>query len=96
VETIHADINDYPLNETYAVIFSTGTLHYLSPEVRNLQFQNWKDHTSPRGINAISVFVEKPFVPRSPDFDKNASLFKSGELMGYYWASVRDEYSFLI
>jgi len=85
VETIHADINDYQLTETYEVVFSTGTLHYLSPKIRKRQFQNYKDHTAPEGINVISVFVKKPFIPRAPDFDKNASLFKSGELMRFYW-----------
>jgi tellurite methyltransferase len=85
VETIHADIVDYELEDTYDIIFSTGTLHYLPPEVRSQRFQSYKDHTSPDGVNALSVFVEKPFIPRAPDAEENAYLYKSGELMGYYW-----------
>lgn len=85
VKTIHEDINNYQLTENYDVIFSTGTLQFLSPKTRKQQFQNYKAHTSPKGNNAISVFVRKPFIPRAPDYDKGAYLFKSGELMSYYW-----------
>lgn len=85
VRTIRADINDYQLTEIYDVIFSTGTLHFLSPKIRKQKFQNYKNHTSPNGIHAMSVFVKKPFIPIAPDADKNAFSFKSGELMSYYW-----------
>jgi tellurite methyltransferase len=85
VKMIHGNINDYQLTETFDVIFSTGTLHFLSPKDRRRQFQHYKAHTSPKGINVISVFVRKPFIPRAPDFDKGTSPFRSGELMSYYW-----------
>ncbi len=85
IETIHADVVNYELGETCDVIFSTGTLHYLSPEIRTQRFQNYKDCTSPGGINAFSVFVKKPFIPRAPDAEETAYSYTSGELMGYYW-----------
>jgi tellurite methyltransferase len=85
IKTIHADIVSYELVDIYDVIFSTGTLHYLPPEVRRQRFQNYKDSTSPDGINALSVFVEKPFIARAPDAEETAFLYKSGELMSYYW-----------
>ena len=85
IKTIHADVVHYELQETYDVIFSTGTLHYLPPEVRGQRFQNYKDRTSPDGINALSVFVTKPFIPRAPDAEDTAYVFRSGELLGYYW-----------
>jgi len=85
VETIHADIVHYELEDIYDVIFSTGTLQYLPPEVRSQCFQNYKDCTSPNGINALSVFVRKPFIPRAPDAEETAFPYRSGELMGYYW-----------
>ena len=85
VETIHADIVSYRLIEPYDVIFSTGTLHYLPPKVRSQHFRNYKNYTSPNGINAFSLLVAKPFIPRAPDAEENAYLFKSGELMNYYW-----------
>lgn len=85
VETIHADIVNYEIEDIYDVIFSTGTLQYLPPEARSQRFQNYKDCTSPNGINALSVFVRKPFIPKAPDVEKTASHYKSGELMSYYW-----------
>ncbi|MFC1943396.1 class I SAM-dependent methyltransferase [Chloroflexota bacterium] len=86
VETIHANIVDYELEDTYDVIFSTGTLHYLPRKVRRQCFQKYKDCTPPAGINAFSLFVEKPFIPRAPDAENlHHASYRSGELMGYYW-----------
>jgi len=85
VKTIHADIVEYELEDIYDVIFSTGTLQYLPPEVREKRFQNYKEHTAPKGIIAFSVFVRKPFIPRAPDAEETAFLYRSGELMGYFW-----------
>jgi tellurite methyltransferase len=85
IKTIHADIVSHELVDIYDVIFSTGALHYLPPEVRKQRFQNYKDSTSPDGINALSVFVEKPFIARAPDAEETAFPYKSGELISYYW-----------
>ncbi len=85
IETIQADIVSYQLDDTYDVIFSTGTLQYLPPEIRSQRFQNYKDSTSPDGIHALSVFVTKPFIARAPDAEETAYPWKSGELMSYYW-----------
>lgn len=85
VKTTQADITNYEPEDVYDVIFSTGTLQYLPPEVRDQRFQNYKDCTSPNGVNALNVFVEKPFIPRAPDAEASACLYKSGELMSYYW-----------
>ncbi|NIM04335.1 MAG: tellurite resistance methyltransferase TehB, partial [Armatimonadetes bacterium] len=48
-------------------------------------FQDYKDHTSPDGINALAVFVKKPFISPAPDAEATAYPYKSGELLGYYW-----------
>jgi len=85
VEAIHADIVTHVLDDTYDVIFSTGTLQYLPPEIRAERFHNYKEHTSPTGINVLSVFVHKPFIARAPDAETTAYPWKSGELMGHYW-----------
>ena len=85
VETIHADIVDYELEDLCDVIFSTGALQYLPRELRARRFQHYKDHTSSKGVNAFSVLVAKPFLPIAPDAEDTATLFRSGELMGHYW-----------
>ena len=36
-------------------------------------------------MNAFSIFVEKPFIPRAPDAEEMAYLYNVGELMSYYW-----------
>ena len=85
VATIHADIVEYELEDTYDVIFSTGTLHYLPPEVRKWRFQDYKEHATASGINALQAFVEKPFIPKAPDGEPHEGFYRSGALMGYYW-----------
>jgi tellurite methyltransferase len=54
-------------------------------KMRRRRFQDYKDCTSPGGINALSVFVSKPFIARAPDAEETAFPYKSGELMSYYW-----------
>ncbi|MFC2034361.1 class I SAM-dependent methyltransferase [Chloroflexota bacterium] len=58
INAIQASIADYEIKGTCDVVFSTGTLQYLPPEIRNRHFQNYKDCTSPNGINTFSVFVK--------------------------------------
>ena len=85
ISVIHDDIKTYRIDKTYDVIFSTGTLHYLLPDVKGLRFLDYKNQTSLEGINAFSVFVKKPFIEKAPDAEKDVFHFKSGELMSYYW-----------
>ncbi len=85
VRVIQGDIINYELSDIYDVVFSTGTLQYLPKEIRPQRFQNYKDHTSPIGINAFSAFVGKPFIQKAPDPAGNEIPYTSGELMGYYW-----------
>lgn len=85
VRTICADIADWAPNTMYDVLFSTGTLHYLPRAIRGEKFRQYREATTEGGVHALSVFVEKPFIARAPDADEAAELFRSGELLGYYW-----------
>jgi len=85
IKTLKENIINCTLDEKYDIVFSTGVLHYLPPEQRIKKFQNYKDFTNTDGINAFSVFVKKPFIKKAPDADTKAYLFKSGEIMTYYW-----------
>jgi tellurite methyltransferase len=85
VETVLGDICSFELDAQYDVVFSTGTLHYLPPEIRCARYDHLKQMTRPGGINAISVFVKKPFIPKAPDAESTAHHYRSGELLGYYW-----------
>ena len=82
---VHADMTTYRLDDVYDVVFSTGALHYLPPEVRQERFADYKVHTAPGGLHAMSVLVRKPFIPAAPDAEPTAHPYGSGELLGYYW-----------
>ncbi len=85
LHTIHTDIRSSGIDEHYDVLFSTGTLHYLAEEERERCFNEYKQMTVEDGLNVFSVFVEKPFIEQAPDHEQGAHVFRSGELMGYYW-----------
>ena len=85
ITLIEADIIDWrPERDSFDVILSTGTLHYLPPDLRYPVFQSYRSATRAGGINAMNVFVEKPFVAPPPDAE-GMLMFRSGELFGYYW-----------
>lgn len=83
--TFLADINSHRLTESFDIIFSSGTLHYATPEKREEIIKNYQDFTVENGLNTISLFVKKPFLYSAPD-DRNPGryLWDSGELMMYY------------
>ena len=85
VETVHADMVDYQPDRTYDVVYSAGTLHYLPPEIRTEWFERFKAATAADGFHVFSVMVHKPFIAAAPDIEPDARLFRSGELMSYYW-----------
>jgi tellurite methyltransferase len=91
VRVFAADVNAYRLDEPYDVLFSTGVLHYIPPELRADVFHNYRQHTRPGGLHVMSVFVHKPFIPPAPDGEKTAKHWISGELFTHY-ADWRIEY----
>ncbi len=84
IEAFVADLLTYRLDKSYDVIFSTGSLHYIPPDLRGEIIQNYKTHTNHNGIHVMSVFVDKPFIPAAPDAEATAHLWRSGELFGHY------------
>ena len=85
LEAVVDDICDCSLGDTFDVVFSTGTFHYIPPEIRSERVEYFKQHTTTAGIHAISVLVQKPFIAEAPDHEADVQLFKSGELLSYYW-----------
>ncbi len=85
VETIVGDICSLELDAAYDVVYSAGALHYLPADIRSARHEHFKQMTRPGGINALSVFVRKPFIPKPPDIEPTAHRYTSGELLGYYW-----------
>ena len=84
MRTVQADIIAYEPDDIYDIIFSTGTLQYLPIDIRERRYQQYQDHTSPEGINVLSVFVKKSFIAPAPDGEATSYSYRSGELLGYY------------
>ena len=84
IRIFKADINEYRLDETFDVLFSTGALHYIPQELRYEIFSNYKEYTAPNGIHMLSVFVKKPFIAPAPEHESTLYKWISGELFTYY------------
>lgn len=79
-----ADINEFRLTDTFDIIFSTGVLQYIPENLRSEVLGNYRRFTNPGGINALSVFVSKPFIARAPDEEQTSHRWISGELLTHY------------
>ena len=87
VNFFRGDISDYRPEGEYDVICSSGVFHFLPPEARGEFCTSLKAHTAAGGLNALNVFVEKPFISRAPDASRDERArahWRSGELFGYY------------
>lgn len=79
-----ADINEYQPQETFDVVFSSGVLQYLRPNLRKPFIDSLKNKTTANGIHVLHTFVSKPFLERAPDAEASEALWSSGELMSLY------------
>ena len=87
VRFFKADLFDYRPDTEYDIIFSSGVLHFISQTERKELCDRLKIHTTCNGINALNVFVKKPFIKRAPDSTRDEEKrhpWYSGELFGYY------------
>ena len=84
VNAFQADLLAFRLEDEYDILFSTGVLHYIPPELRAEVFGNYKQFTRPGGLNVFSVFVRKPFIGKAPDSETTAQKWISGELFTHY------------
>lgn len=87
VNFFRADIFDYRPDSEYDIIFSSGVFHFIPPNQREDVCNSLKAHTSNNGINAMNVFVRKPFINRAPDSTRDEDKrhpWHSGELFEYY------------
>ena len=61
-----ADLFDYRPDTEYDIIFSSGVFHFIQQTARKELCDSLKEHTADNGINAMNVFVKKPFIKRTP------------------------------
>ena len=85
VRAFRANMLDYRLDEKYDILFSSGVLHYIKPDLRDEVLANYKDHVNDNGIVALHVFVKKAFITAAPEKEKHISFeWKSGQLFTYF------------
>ena len=84
INVFKADALDFRLHNTFDIIFSSGVLHYIPEASRKDIFDNYKAFTSEKGLNALNVFVRKPFLDAPPDAELTETPWRSGELFLYY------------
>lgn len=87
VNFFKADVFDYRPDTEYDIIFSSGVLHFVQQAGRKELCDSLKAHTADNGINAMNVFVKKPFIRCAPDKTRDEEKrhpWCSGELFGYY------------
>ena len=85
VNAFRANIWDYRLNEKYDVLFSSGALHYIKPELRDEVMADYKANVSDNGLVAFHVFVDKPFIAPPPEKENHSYFWKSGQLCMYFY-----------
>lgn len=62
-------------------------LHFTRQTERKELCDSLKVHTASNGINALNVFIKKPFIKRASDSTRDEGKrhpWHSGELFGYY------------
>ena len=84
INAFTASVTGFRLAEPYDILFSTAVFQCVPVAMRPGLFENYKAFTKPGGLNAFSVFVQKPFIAQAPDGDANSNPWRSGELLGYY------------
>lgn len=88
VNFFQADIFDFHPEGEFDIIFSSGMFHFIPETQREELCTSLKNHTAAGGINALNVFVQKPFIARAPDSSRDERQrrpWRSGELFGYYY-----------
>ena len=84
VSVFCADMRTFVPRQTYDAVYASRALHYVPRELRPTFFERYKACTTPGGINAFLVIVDKPYITRAPDNDEQGDLMCSGELFTYY------------
>lgn len=84
IDIFQADLIEYQIQDQFDIIFSSGTLQYIQIERREGIITNYKKFTNPGGINAFTIPVYKPFIPRESFSDNMEHDWISGEIMTHY------------
>ena len=84
INVFKANIWDFRLDDGYDILYSSGVLHYIKPELRGDIISNYQDHTNKGGLNVFNVFVDKPFIGPPPENEEHSYFWHSGQILTYY------------
>ena len=84
INFFQADLRDFRLDSDFDIVFCSGSLHYISQELRREILENYQAHTTDAGLHALNVFVRKPFLITESDQREGRYKWVSGELFTYY------------
>ncbi len=84
ISVFQADMNEFRLEKSFDILFSTGVFHIIPQKLRQEIFGHYKARTNSGGLHCFSVFVRKPFIGKAPDGDPGAEPWLSGELLTLY------------
>ena len=93
VNVFKADLCDYRLGGGFDVLFSSGVLGYVKPELRDEIYENYRNHTNDNGLNVFNVFVNKPFISRTHHEPREEYFLQSGQLLTYYHDWLIEDFS---
>lgn len=84
VNAFVADINSFEVDGPFDVIYSTGSIQYLFEKNIDPFFRKIHSLTKLGGFVYFNVFVDKPFLPLPPDWDKEEKMWHTGELFTHF------------
>jgi len=84
VDVFKANLWDFRLEQKYDILFSSGVLHYIKPELKDEIFMNYKEYTESGGLNAMHCLVDKPFISQVSGKKSHSQHWKSGQLLSLY------------
>lgn len=84
IKAFRADIKEYRLEDDFDIIYSSRSLHHMRPDFRKEIITDYQAHMKPNGINALNVYVKKPFIGPPPEKDQFAYLWSTGEIFSLY------------
>ena len=84
VDAFVADINDFQVDDTFDVVYSTGTIQYLFDDRIEPFFEKVKKMVNVGGYVYFNVFVDKPYLELPPDWDKEEKMWKTGDLFVHF------------
>lgn len=79
-----ADINEFVPDQSFDIVFSSGTLQYLKPEIRHGFIDNLKQKTNDGGLHVLHTFAKKSYIATAPDAEACEFLWSTGELLSLY------------